>query len=774
MTGRTNRQQEPSKATSQRESMNDTTGNAELGVVAFCSPDQLQGDEEASIRSEPQSKPADDDIENKQDVEKFFTAALKNPAAYSSSVANVSGRRHNEEEQQEDASDSSDDCWDGGDGQSDDTRTAVISRSWQNSRRFLAQLQLHQQMMETGITRRRSSSFNGAPRSQAQLSLGVNSLLDPNLAIDQDAMTWRKQLLADRTMENTLIDGICLLNTADTAFIHPLQAKKQFSSKTINGRPRLSRFHSVTSASSFNLFQSVTSVFSINSFKPSSVRRRSSNRGRMSQLRTRRFLDLTSFHEGDDDGEIYEPPPTRNTDDDDSMSIASSYSIRVISPKVEVCGRSKLSRNFLDLTLDPPSRRDSKNRWGSSRALPITQEDGSEEHDQTCSHTLNSDHMGGNSTGKQLNAGDNQVDVASVVSTDSEQLDIFTSQAWERADAVFIENVHDVARLLERNLMIKGFESPFWRFEEIVPRFDQLHKKIKESFDRFVSEASEGILEETTGEVANGYRRNQHSRVGKVVKPSFKLLQKADTTAIQPVVMNSRETSKPKMKFGQKLSKNVTDAEPDGGCLDASTNHWEGSALNMTIGFDDLQDGLRWRDDRDFVRNFLYQMRRDNTVTLPNVLAKGLEKRLSKLTTNTAVAIIDGVTSPLYTHREPHQVHISQVISKDAASHSQIHEEESAQNYLSSAVSALFGTSSLQSRIDNSDRVPTARDVQACAEFTDRGGIQHQEVPISNLTLLERVPSHSSLMTTESTDNNAWLKAGAQPADWKGIDVRSY
>ena len=345
-----------------------------------------------------------------------------------------------------------------------------VEHSRRNKKRFFYQWRLHQQMMMASEWRRSTGSLGSSHLDQSSLSLMIRSLLDPCLHLYEADMLWRKELLENRHMEYDLMEGIRFLNRTDGIFINSLQEKRMDISPSIlkkGERQMLPKSDSSTSST-----RSLFSSFSFLSNKSSDAR------GGIKFGSVRRFLDLTSCQDADDGGVVYEPPPAYDAnDDDDDMSISSSYSIQVRTPKVETGGRSKYSRYFLDLTLDQSvyksSRRLSLVRRSS--LLPPTHE----EDDEKDVVEPNADEGSALDAGALVNDEDNAASGRTKSpshgggsedddrSVDSDQDDVFNSEGWERADAAFIESVHDVARLLERNLVIQGHESPFWCFDEV-------------------------------------------------------------------------------------------------------------------------------------------------------------------------------------------------------------------------------------------------------------------------------------------------------------------
>ena len=377
------------------------------------------------------------------------------------------------------SSDGDDNDCDSSDEENETKNVDGNNSSNRNTKRFLAQMQLRQQMTSSTLTWRRSTSLLDTTRKKNQLNLTTSSLLDSAIQVDEDKMTWRKEMLSNRFIEDDLMEGIRFLNKPDSAFKNPLQQAIPFKQIESGGRRGLSRSGSDSSLNSTTSMNSVASVFSTISLSFLAFTRTRSNYLESGNVASRRFIDFTPYRDiddndnedDDDNGDIYEPPKAPETNDDDIFSITSSYSIQVRNPKVEPSGKSKIARNFLDLTLDHSMRGDSLTGHLNSVKilLPITQEDDEPEIDEIEPYThISNIHKGEGADDKTraLNV-DNEGDDVSTTSVDSEQIDVFTSDAWERADDAFIKGVHEVAHLLERNLMIKGCESPYWNFDEV-------------------------------------------------------------------------------------------------------------------------------------------------------------------------------------------------------------------------------------------------------------------------------------------------------------------
>lgn len=356
------------------------------------------------------------------------------------------------------------------------------NNSSRNTKRFLAQLQMRQHIMSSTVMWRRSTSLLDTNQKSNPLNLTITSLLDSSVQVDEEKMTWRKEMLTNRFIEDDLMEGIRFLNKPESAFQNPLQEEIPFKQPETAGRRGLSRSGSDNSLNSTTSMSSVASVFSTISMSFLAFTRARSNRVESGDVASRRFIDFTPYcdindDDDDDNGNIYEPPKAPETDDDDTFSVKSSYSIQLRNPKVEPSGRSKIARNFLDLTLDHSMREDNLTGHLNSvkTLLPITQEDDEPELDEIEPYTGDSNiykEKEADDTIRALNV-DNWNDDVSITSVDSDQIDVFTSDAWERADDAFIKDVHEVAHLLERNLMIKGCESPYWNFNEVRVYFSQ-------------------------------------------------------------------------------------------------------------------------------------------------------------------------------------------------------------------------------------------------------------------------------------------------------------
>lgn len=254
-----------------------------------------------------------------------------------------------------------------------------------------------------------------------------------------------------------------------------------------------------------------------------------------------------------------------------------------------------------------------------------------------------------------------------------------------------------------------------------------MHSKIRENYDRCIAEEKEQI--QTVSMDGSGRGKNMNPL--RQVKNAMKRLgtDKRQTASMESMV---------------------------------SAKH--------TTGYDDLEDG-QWRDEEAFTQNFMYSMRKDNSVSLPAVLAKGLDKRLSDTTNSKAVDIIEDLTSPLFSHRKSSYDELHQV--RPVVTSSMPKAEEPASPQKASFFGSFFGTPTQQSGSHENDAVnvlligtPTLyeNDAPDSIQVGNRDREDTKTAPVERLTLLERTNSHSSLMTTESTDKRDWFKAGTFPA----------
>jgi hypothetical protein len=338
---------------------------------------------------------------------------------------------------------------------------------------------------------------------------------------------------------------------------------------------------------------------------------------------SRRFLDLTingGRDFSDEDEELKKSSVDENETDDDSddnfptivHETSTIFAIPVLSiAKEKESGRSE-ARRFIDLTCDeeddipPPMEVTSTS---SKRFLLgwIGRQDTSRTMDiQNSSSTLHMDaqNIGPCSSPSQLlitnveKTTDHDCDTS--VNSDYED-DAMILTPWEAADVAFIEGVHEIARNLERSMNDQGLESPFWAAEEVFPLFQDVHSKLKDNMNKRVTKYSYPILS-----------------------------TRGDDTA--------------KSSIGSKVSR-LTCRLSD----DLTRKHVLQDSMG---GYDDLGMRALHRDDRAYLKTFLYELRRDGSCSLPMVLARGLEKQLCNTAIHFALGVINDLTSPLRSRRQ--------------------------------------------------------------------------------------------------------------------------
>lgn len=121
-------------------------------------------------------------------------------------------------------------------------------------------------------------------------------------------------------------------------------------------------------------------------------------------------------------------------------------------------GNRSFARQFLDLTLEVSDQRRDR-RKGIKESLSWIS--------NRISH-------------RSITTDDLSCDGCSVQSIESmEHFDAVELEGWENADAIFIEEVHDVSKELEERLQKLGIKSPFRDVHEVIPKFKELHLQIQ-------------------------------------------------------------------------------------------------------------------------------------------------------------------------------------------------------------------------------------------------------------------------------------------------------
>jgi hypothetical protein len=449
------------------------------------------------------------------------------------------------------------------------------------------------------ILRRRQISRS----NHRNLKLSVSAILDFSADINQDDMEWRKEKLKELKETEEVTAAVSILKVTNK-YLHPLHQGED----PMEQRRRLSFLAdddvSVMSTDSAwstwsyafmsNLFGSGPSQRRLSTSSVMSSRTITTTTPRQKQQRTgRRFIDLT-VNGGRDDGDddLFCLPISQGKGDSDSdgddNSVETNYSIPVIRPKKKDTSRSP-ARHFLDLTEGDNHETSPKKfrfSWMGSRAS-----NASIGYNVSASSGLNGSFP-------DIHNEESEADEMVDDDYDYDDVVLYSTAAWEAADAAFIANVKDVASNLERTLNDHGLESPFWTAEQIVPPFKELHSKLKENMDR-IKKKEEKPVEPPPAEATPETKKSK--KIVRLSQRSF-------------FEFGDRRTLMPHDDLG---------------------------------GYDDL--GLRTlhRDDRAYLKQFLYDYRRDGTCSLPLVLAGGLEKELGGETIEAALGILANLTSPL-------------------------------------------------------------------------------------------------------------------------------
>jgi hypothetical protein len=462
------------------------------------------------------------------------------------------------------------------------------------------------------------------------LSRSLSSIMEPLLAIDEGSMEWRNFILQDLKERNEIVMSRQLMIMNEETFIHPLHKTEHMAERKLSviSEDDVSVLSGDSAPSNWS-----TTVNNNSQWKSSSKRsnvsslRNSNNRYSFRHV-SRRFIDLTinggarsNSDDDDDDNEEnrksdVDDDDDHDDDDDDDEFIDANESSTMFAIPVSNIVREKKSvrsdaRKFIDLTCEGQHDTPPKDVTNTSNRFLLSwigKQDTSHTMDfQTSNSSLNVD-VPNTSPSSTVETKIDRECAISVGSDDDGHNVILTP--WEAADVAFIESVHDIARQLERTMNAQGLESPFWAAAEIFPQFQHFHVKLKENMERLKYQNS---TSSTTDE--NNVASDTKSSIGKKV---------------------SRLTSKLSNELNNIARKHMLPQQDSMG------------------GYDDLGMRALHRDDRAYLKTFLYEVRRDESCALPMVLARGLEKQLSDTTINVALRVIGDLTSPLRSCRRNH------------------------------------------------------------------------------------------------------------------------
>ena len=440
----------------------------------------------------------------------------------------------------------------------------------------------------------------------------MSALLEPLLAIDEGSMEWRNLILQDFEERQKVLDADKSLQHVEF-FVHPLHQAEDPQEQRQRLFPCSDDDVSVMTSDSAASKWSLGSTYA-NWFGTRTGNRRTGGMKRGTRS-GRRFIDLTAnvIYDDLDDDNVSEGDDDQEEDDslgkvDENATLYSIPVQKCLEPKEPDDERSE-ARQFLDLTSEVDYHDQQQQQQhleepghGKRAAFAWMGRQGSMSSIFISRADLSSKAI--NVSMRNKAPLDDFDDSASESSEDD---DPHTLTPWEAADAAFIDSVHEIASNLERKLNQKGFESPYWSTDEIIPPFEGLHQKIKNTIKtKKVSEPA----------------------------PSGSASKK---NADQPAsTISGSKVSRVSLRLSSKIGDIVGRRS-----LPTPIQH------DSTGGYDDLGMRTLHRDDDAYLKNFLYKYRPDGFCTLPLVLANGLEKRLEPETVGVALDILHKLTSPL-------------------------------------------------------------------------------------------------------------------------------
>eukprot|EP00547_Thalassionema_nitzschioides_P000590 CAMPEP_0194210182 /NCGR_PEP_ID=MMETSP0156-20130528/8063_1 /TAXON_ID=33649 /ORGANISM="Thalassionema nitzschioides, Strain L26-B" /LENGTH=592 /DNA_ID=CAMNT_0038937497 /DNA_START=24 /DNA_END=1802 /DNA_ORIENTATION=+ len=426
----------------------------------------------------------------------------------------------------------------------------------------------------------------------------VSALVDPLIEINPEDMKWKMRLLNDKDDMKELLKALYILDITDK-FSHPLHGEEsdQLQDRSVSKSSSANNDERRESIQSQN-DERRNSIQSQNDERRNSIQSQSSlknsrhggtvhDHSTHSQSTIRKLLDY-SLHRGrDDECDKIDTDEDDQTADELSCSTASSFSIPILNFRRKKDSGTSIARQFLDLT---DGKDDEPPPEGKRQLIKrMTSWMGNISSSNVCEYDpedLNSTQ--GESTEKKIEK-DTESDAKN---EDEERVTAEEIGAWDNANAILIQEVHEISGRLETILNERGLESPYWNAEEVIPLFVGLHSQIKENTDR----NSRGIEEPVV-----------------------------DTVDIPTSVSFSLRSD------------------------DVDRSPW--AIDDLTGGYDDLGMRRIQRCDRAYLKKFFYEKKADSTCSLPAALATGLEKRLPDETVEAAIDIIDELTSPIRKRR---------------------------------------------------------------------------------------------------------------------------
>mmetsp|Transcript_28911 Transcript_28911/g.43660 ORF Transcript_28911/g.43660 Transcript_28911/m.43660 type:complete len:509 (+) Transcript_28911:200-1726(+) len=298
------------------------------------------------------------------------------------------------------------------------------------------------------------------------VDLKLSSLVDPSIELKTKAMKWRTRLLNDKDDMKELFKALYVLDITEK-YSHPLLG---------DGSERL-QDNSVGEAST-----ATSCVEPEHSTRSKNSRTGGSGNDRSTQSHSliRKLLD-SSLHRGrDEECEKNASDEDDQTTDELSCSTASSFSIPTLNLRRKKEAGASVTRQFLDLTdgnedeEPPPECKRQILRRMTSWMGNISNEN----------LVNNNDEFGFENHMSAVCEDSEGIIEDDSKSEDGEEMSAEEIAAWDKANAILIEEVHEISGRLETILNERGFESPYWNAEEVIPQFMGLHSQIKENTDR--------------------------------------------------------------------------------------------------------------------------------------------------------------------------------------------------------------------------------------------------------------------------------------------------
>jgi len=379
-------------------------------------------------------------------------------------------------------------------------------------------------------------------------------------------------------------------------------------------------------------------------------------------------------------------PKDKNTDTDELANTSedpclhSSFSIPITSlsshgdsRKKSLNDRSKsersVARQFLDLTKEMPSTQRNSTKRGSSGSVELSSSTSfsCDDDDQCCETTVilddleveeTSNYLESNPTWDSCSSDEDSIrdesnslaslaatlasksatlsgyDSETIHSRDSRNCSIFYTGeeyerlygGWEKANAILVQEAHEISGLLQGKLMERGLESPYWKASEIIPEFQNLHHEMKTDMRSHMVQLPRDVS------------KHDSSSRG-IIQMGEPLASEIDMAVAQLEEDNNSS---------ERLERKGVTPNPASIQLKSCTEFQSSdSSLDLAALFDHREEH---EFDPDYLTGVLYKLTKKTTV-VPPIIAAGLEKSLSTDTIDTAVGILGELTSPLHSWR---------------------------------------------------------------------------------------------------------------------------